>query len=574
MSEAETTKPVEEPKEAITKSKRERFPIRMFAFSVVITALIVLVQVFISEFVDFTRIAPDFANVLSYGLILIVWLAWVIWALFFCKQSFLFRFAFLCVLVGGPIAFFVGLRPVNDGDAGISRFEPIWRSNRVVPIEVDSSDSPVDLKTETPNDFAEFLGNRRDGIVRGQANLADDAVSSAQLVWKQEVGEGWSGFAARNGFAVTMEQRGEYECVTCYEIESGKLRWLYKHKTRHRDAMNLGRLGPRATPTIHEGRVYAVGAMGNVVCLDGSTGEFVWQKDLLDLLGIKTQSHKDRGYQYQYEVSPLAWGRSGSPLIVDDTVVVTGGGPRPPFPEDGQDPDSIETDFVTLLAFDKETGEERWRSGDEMIAYGSPSLATLCGRRQILLVAESKALGFDAKTGELLWEHDREGSSEAAANCSQVTVISDDTILLTKGYNMGGELVEVRNDSGGFETETLEANTRTLKTKLTSPVVHDGYAYSLSDGFLECTEVDSLARKWKKRGRFGHGQMLLCGDKLLVHSETGQLFLVKASPDKYQELGKIKTIKGVCWNTLCRFGDYLLVRSELEAACIRLVTEP
>ena len=227
-------------------------------------------------------------------------------------------------------------------------------------------------------------------------------------------------------------------------------------------------------------------------------------------------------------------------------------------------------DFVTLLAFDVETGELRWRVGQDMIAYGSPTLATLGGRRQIVLVAESKVLGFDAGTGEQLWSFPWPGSSEAAANCSQATILSDTRILLSKGYNAGGEIVDIVTDGDAFEATSVTSDPRVLKTKLTSPVIKDGYAYSLSDGFLECTDVAELTRKWKKRGRFGHGQLLLCGDKLLVHSETGTLYLVRATPDGYEELGSLDTVEGVCWNTICRYGNLVLVRSDLEAACIRL----
>jgi len=98
----------------------------------------------------------------------------------------------------------------------------------------------------------------------------------------------------------------------------------------------------------------------------------------------------------------------------------------------------------------------------------------------------------------------------------------------------------------------------------------DGHAYSLSDGYLECVDAKTFERKWKQRGRFGNGQILRAGDKLLVHSESGTLFLVKVDPEAYKELGKFKTIKGICWNTICLYGDLILVRSEEEAACFRL----
>lgn len=139
---------------------------------------------------------------------------------------------------------------------------------------------------------------------------------------------------------------------------------------------------------------------------------------------------------------------------------------------------------------------------------------------------------------------------------------------------MGGELIEVKQSDGDWLVTTLKKDPRVLKTKFTNPTIFDGHTYSLSDGYLECTQIDSFRRKWKQRGRFGNGQLLLVGDKLLVHAESGTLKLIQASPAGYQELASIKTIDGICWNTICLYGDLVLVRSDLEAACFRLPTVP
>ena len=294
--------------------------------------------------------------------------------------------------------------------------------------------------------------------------------------------------------------------------------------------------------------------------MNGADGKVIWEIDLTEQLGIQMipseKSVFDKS-EFSYENSSLAWGRSGSPLIVDDKVVVPGGGPRG-------------GPFKTIIALDKTTGETVWTGGEEMIAYGSPNLMNLAGRRQIVLVAESKAMGFDAGTGEELWSHARPGFSDQNANCSQATYVSDNQILLSKGYSMGGELLEINETGGSFEVSSDWSNVRVLKTKMTSPVIYEGHSYSLSDGFLECTQISSGARKWKKRGRFGDGQVLLLQDKLLVHSEQGTLHLFSTDTSSAVEIDMIRTIDGVCWNTLCLYDRYLLVRSEIEAACFEL----
>jgi outer membrane protein assembly factor BamB len=230
-----------------------------------------------------------------------------------------------------------------------------------------------------------------------------------------------------------------------------------------------------------------------------------------------------------------------------------------------------------LIAFDKKTGEELWQGGDDMISYGSPAIASILGQEQITLVAESAAVGYDPNDGTVLWKAKRPGNSHMDANTTQVTRISDNRLLLSKGYGLGGEMVELSKSNDGIDVKTLWKSSRVLKTKMMSPVILDGHAYCLSDGFLECCTIgdenEEARRVWRKRGRFGNGQLLLVGDNLLVHTEHGMLKLVKAMPEKYIELGEIKTIDGVCWNTICLYKNFLLVRSELEAACIVLKTE-
>ena len=472
------------------------------------------------------------------------------------------------VLVVAPFILATLFQPVFDGDGQIVRVQfrfqeqlRDWKPESVIPVGAD-------LTTTTPFDYPKFLGPNGNATVDSVV-LEKWKLNRPQYVWKQPIGDGWSGFAVVNGNAVTQEQRSDEECVVCYEVETGNVQWSYSVTRRHEDLTGMGKPGPRATPTIHEGNVYAVSATGVLDCLSGNDGTKIWSVDVPEMVGIgQKYSVNSTGNKYSEETSTLAWGRAHSPLIYKDLVIVPGGS-LPPTDENFE---ANQTKAATLLAFDKRTGELAWRGGSRMIAYGSPIVTTLLGQEQIVLVAEDHAVGHHAETGEELWAFARPGQSNMAANCSQVTPISDSQLLFSKGYGLGGELVEVKRDgwSGKYSVESIKKDSRILKTKLTSPVIYEGHLYSLSDGFLECVAIEGLERKWKKRGRFGNGQLLLVGDKLLVHSEVGVLYLLEANPNVYQEIGKIKTIEGVCWNTLSLYKDLLLVRSELEAACIKL----
>jgi outer membrane protein assembly factor BamB len=537
-----------------------RFPIRMTILSALVMTAAVVAQVFVSEIEDTVHVGLDVVMVLTVfttGCLTVLWLAWI---LLLSRWRWWKRLVGAAVLILLPFAFLKVFRPVHGGDTNLLRFEPIWTQRRKILTTEVPIETSVDLSIESITDFPRFLGPDQNGIVGNTEQIDSDAFADqSHIVWKQSIGAGWSGFAARNGNAVTMEQRGDQECVTCYEIATGTLKWIYSHPARHRDKMGLGRIGPRTTPTIHKGKVYAVGAVGSLVCLNGTDGAVIWQKDLNVILGIKLGEAVDAdGFRIQFEENTtLAWGRSGSPLIVEDMVVVPGGGP------DG-------ATRATLLAFDMRTGELKWKGGDAMIAYGSPILATIAGQRQILLTSESDAIGLNPASGEILWRHPRPGESDGGANTSQLSVISETDVLTSKGYpDGGGERIHLEKKNGTLTAESVWSSRKVLKTKLTSPLIHDGYAYSLSNGFMECARLLDGEQMWKRRGRFGHGQALMAGKHILLHSESGELYL-EATPDEYREFGTLKTINGVCWNTLCLSGNKLLVRSEIEAACIEI----
>ena len=539
-----------------------RFPVGLLVWTLCIAGLLSFMDSqfeWLNERINLDLGVVRIATFALSGLNLILW--WL-WLTFFSGGPRRTRYVLGLLVMISVCTFFIFMKRISDGDAGFVRFEPrFWAAEKNVAELKGDVEREVDLVTTKEFDFPQFLGPQRNATIAGRRLNPDWSQHAPREIWKHPVGLGWSGFVVVNDAALTQEQRGQDECVTCYDLNTGDLLWINRTPCRHEDTMAMGRVGPRATPTVNDGLVYAQGATGWLQCLDGKDGSVVWRVFLPESIGVEMiQATNSEGYVYEFENSPLAWGRSSAPLIVGDKVVVSAGGPTG-------------GPFQTLLAFDKKTGEPKWSGGDQMISYGSPSLVELGGVSQVVVIAEAQAMGFAPEDGRTLWQHERSGASNGDANCSQVTVVSGTELLMTKGYAKGGELVRVLPDGEGFTTETVWANPRVLKTKFTNPVLLDGFAYALSDGFVECTDVATGRRQWKKRGRFGHGQLLLVGDKLLIQSEHGVLYLVAASPAGYEQLGEMKTIEGLCWNTLCLAGDYLLVRSESEMACYQLTFE-
>lgn len=454
------------------------------------------------------------------------------------------------VAVAIPIALFFTFNKIERVSGSLipafrPRFSPP-RDATIAKASVDSTqaDNLVDLVTTTPDDFPQFLGPDRNLVLPNVQLERDWAKHPPKLVWKQPIGAGWSAFAVVNGFAVTLEQRGDEELVTCYEVATGKLRWAHTESGRHETV--LGGVGPRSTPTIHKGNVYVTTVFGKLLCLDGATGEPRWSVDLVKKFGTDPAT----------DAAEIAWGRSGSPLIVDDWVVVPAGGPP------GK--------AVTLAAFRQTDGELVWQGGSTQISYASPILATLQGVRQILSVNEGDISSHDPETGKVLWQAPWPGDSSGSATVSQPHPIGEDRVLLSKGYSVGVQVLQLARNDNSWTANVAWESPRFLRTKYTNIAIKDGFAYGLNDGLLECIDLTAEKPAWRGK-RFGHGQVLLVGDSLLVMTEnTGEVILVDASPEKYQELGRFTALTGQTWNNLCLTGKYLLVRNSEEAACYEI----
>ena len=351
-----------------------------------------------------------------------------------------------------------------------------------------------------------------------------------------------------------MEQRGEQELVTCYEIATGKLQWSHGVKTRY-DTV-LGGVGPRATPTIDEqGMVYANGATGILRCIDGNTGKLVWQKDILKEIGV-SKSH---------DAAAVMYGRSNSPLRYGEYVVVAGGaGPE-------------NENAASLVAFNAATGDLAWRGGDDQIGYASPILGKLDGEEQVITVNEATASGHDPTNGKKLWQFPwgHPGASAADSNNSQPIVVGEDELFVSKSYGVGAAVMQIfKSDSGDWSVSEIWSDTSVLKTKFTNVIINDGYVYGLSDGILECVDLSTGDRQWKK-GRFHQGQILGVGSVILVINEkSGEITMVEMSPDSYRKLGEFEALDtSKVWNHLALHGKYLLVRDAQTAACWELATE-
>jgi outer membrane protein assembly factor BamB len=482
------------------------------------------------------------ANILSFLLILAAWLLLIAGL----KLSYLPRFLWKLglILPASAMLIWVAIFKIErfDGDL-IPIFRPRWAAPSKLPQLANGEQDPESILAPRDTDYPEFLGLHRDATLPSTHIDPQWDVSPPQIAWKQDIGDGWSGFAIQGDVAVTMEQRGQEEWVTAYYVVDGSLLWNYVIKSRHTNIM--GGTGPRSTPTIVGEHVFICSAVSRVACLELATGNELWSQELLELANTS---------QADFE-QEVAWGRSASPLVIDGQVIVPLGG--------------IGNRRAALIAFDQTNGSELWRGGDDQISYSSPMFAILRGIPQILYTSESRLAAYNLEQGEVLWSFDWPGSSSSSATVSQPVVVDDAYVLLSKGYSQGAALLHVSSQDGDWKTTAVWRNESSLKTKFTTAVVHNGYAYGLSDGILECVDLHTGKREWKQ-GRYRQGQVLLVGEHLLITSEAGEIVLVKASPNQWDELASLPVIGDVSWNTAALSGDRLLMRNSEQAACVIL----
>ncbi|MEM7201408.1 MAG: PQQ-binding-like beta-propeller repeat protein [Planctomycetota bacterium] len=393
-------------------------------------------------------------------------------------------------------------------------------------------------RTATPRgaqgDYPQFLGPHRDATVRGAGLARDWNVQPPTVVWRQEIGAGWSGFAVAGGTAFTLEQRGPHEAVVAYDVATGAVRWVHADEARFES--RLAGPGPRSTPTVIGDRVYAVGATGLLNCLDRGSGQRLW-----------SQSTFADGSQPK-------WGVSTSPLLVDDLVVVAAGGDRQGM----------------LAAFAAGDGAPRWRAGRGRASYASPRLATLAGVRQLLMVSGGAIAGHAIGDGEPLWEVPWNGRTP---NVADALALPGDRVLVSSGYGVGSVLLQIEPGGEGELRAAQVWRSRRLKAKFANPVHREGYVYGLDDGILACLDVATGKRQWKG-GRYGHGQVILADDLLLITAEDGALVLVEATPTEHRELARAPALSTKTWNTAALVAPYLLIRNDAEALCLRLPLLP
>jgi outer membrane protein assembly factor BamB len=444
------------------------------------------------------------------------------------------RLALIATILLGCSVFMVlrtgGLTAEFDND-----FHWRWSKTpeqKLLALANDESPAPssVPAPTSTETGWSGFRGPQRDSIVHGAKIKTDWTASPPVQMWRRPVGPAWSSFAVYNGRLYTQEQRGEEEIVGCYDLNTGKPVW--KHSDAARFYESNGGPGPRATPTLNNGRVYSQGATGIVNVLDATTGAVVWTRNAVSDTGAKVPG----------------WGIAGSPLVVNDLVIVAASG--------------------SLVAYDLTNGNPRWLFPSGGVGYSSPQLVTINGVQQVVLLNSNGAISVSLADGKLLWEHKWEG-----VPIVQPGVAPNGDLLLSVSESSGLRRLAVTQASSGWTVQERWTS-EDIYPWFNDFVVHKGYAFGFNGSSLVCVNLEDGKLKWKGK-RYGYGQLILLPDEdvLLIVSEQGEIALAKAVADQFTELAHFPALEGKTWNHPVLVGNVLLVRNDHEMAAFRLSSE-
>ena len=349
-------------------------------------------------------------------------------------------------------------------------------------------------------DWNQFRGPNRDNLSTETGLLDRWPDGGPELVMTLTgLGEGYSTVAVVGDLLYTMGNVDGGEYVIALDRNSGKLVW----KTRNGNEYHEGQgNGPRGTPTVVNGQVYALGGNGDLVCCDAGSGEVNWQKNILTDFGG----------------SNITWGISESVLVDDGKVICSPGGSR-----------------ATVVALDADTGRTKWASQvpeSPQASYASPVIARVGRIKQYVVFTSKGIVGVRATDGEPMWGQNK--SSNGTANCATPLVIGNQ-VFSSSDYGTGAELVDLRS-SGAKTTVQPAYHTKDMKNHHGGMVYLNGFVYGSNGDMLSCVNLRNGKPTWRERGM--KGSVVYADGKIVFRNEGGAVVLLAADSQVYKELGK------------------------------------
>ncbi|MHB1461947.1 MAG: PQQ-binding-like beta-propeller repeat protein [Armatimonadota bacterium] len=375
------------------------------------------------------------------------------------------------------------------------------------------------------SDWPQFLGPAGNSI--SSEKIANKGWNSTppKKLWSVAMSDdGYAGPSVAAGKVFIVDHIGSDNVVKAINLQTGKDVWAY----RFPDAAKANYGYVRATPVVNNGRVYVIGRFGEIICLNTSNGKKLWA----------------RNFAAEFKGKPPTWNYSMSPLIDGNKLILMPGGPN-----------------AAMVALDKVAGKTIWQGGgNDQASYATPAVAVLGGVRQYVAFTAVSIIGVDAEKGDLLWRVPWKTSYDINGAVAQIT---GNRVLLTSGYNHGSILLEIHGTNASTVWESKD-----MQARFNSPVLLNGHAYGIGEpGELSCVDLRTGKAIWKRAGFEFGGLIAVDGVLLAMNGGSGELVIVKASPDSYQELGKFTPLGGQSWTAPVLTNGNLIVRNKSTLAC-------
>lgn len=371
-------------------------------------------------------------------------------------------------------------------------------------------------------DWPQFRGSARAGIGSEEDLLSAWSEGQPTVVWHRSIGTGYSAVTVIGDRLYTMSADESHEYVLCLDAAKGKTIW--KVAAGPFVQAELGDGGPRSTPTVEGGVIYTVTTQARFLALAAKNGSILWDRDLAELGKVP---------RFGYSVSPL----------VDGDVVIVEVGDAEKSPG--------------VVALDKDSGETKWSSLEGPAGYSSAIVAEIAGIRQYVMFRRAGQEVVALSTaGEVLW---RLPTPDALATIVMPIFVAPDRFFIsTSDDSFGGHMIRIMHEGGEFSAEEVWSE-RLMRNHFNTSVLVDGHLYGFDNGTLRCFSAESGERCWAKRG-FGKGSVVAADNLLFVLSDGGLVALVRASPEGYEELGRMQAMEGRSWTAPSIANGRLYVR--------------
>lgn len=420
-------------------------------------------------------------------------------------------------------------------------------------------------------DWPQWMGPNRDDVWTETGIIEKFPEGGPKVLWRKPINGGFAGPAVANGKVFVTDylrtsgdekpaptKRNELkgkERVLCLDAKTGNEVWKHEYDCSYAISYPAG---PRCTPTVDNGKVFTLGAMGDLFCLDAATGSVIWSKNL----------------PKSYNAPLPLWGYAGHPLVHKNLLICTAGGK-----------DSA------VVAFDKETGNEQWKALDTAeIGYSPPTLIEAGGVTQLLIFHGKSINSLNPDTGRLYW-------SEPLATAFAMAIMAPrkgGDFLFAGGHN--GQSLGLKLDATKPAVAKAWRGSRTIGLAPVSgtPLVENGVAYGIDgNGVFRAMRIESGERLWSTarpvNGQDGEGRganegatfVTKNGDRFFIFGENGDLVIAMLSPEKYDEISRAKLLdpvgvglgRKVVWSHPAYADRCVFARNDKEIVCASLAAK-